>query len=69
MIEPTETETKETIDAFCDAMLAIAEEARTNPQLLKDAPTTQPVGRLDEAYAAKTLDVCWNPPRIAEPVA
>jgi glycine dehydrogenase subunit 2 len=69
MIEPTETETKETIDKFCDAVLAIAQEARSNPQILKDAPTTQPVGRLDEAYAAKTLDVCWNPPKVAEPVA
>jgi len=68
MIEPTETETKETIDAFCDAMLAIAEEARTDPQLLRDAPTTQPVGRLDEAYAAKTLDVCWSA-AVAEPVS
>jgi glycine dehydrogenase subunit 2 len=61
MIEPTETETKETLDAFCDAMLAIVEEARKDPKLLQDAPTTSVVGRLDEAYAAKTLDVSWHP--------
>lgn len=61
MIEPTETETKETLDAFCDAMLKIADEARSNPHLLHEAPHVTPVGRLDEAYAAKTLDVCWKP--------
>jgi glycine dehydrogenase subunit 2 len=61
MIEPTETETKETLDEFCDAMLAIADEARTNPDLLHSAPTTCVVGRLDEAYAAKTLDLAWSP--------
>jgi len=53
MIEPTETETKETLDAFCDAMLAIAGEARERPELLKKAPHGRPVGRLDEARAAK----------------
>jgi glycine dehydrogenase subunit 2 len=53
MIEPTETETKETLDAFCDAMLAIAVEAAEDPQLLKDAPHNRPVRRLDEVRAAK----------------
>ena len=53
MIEPTETETKETLDAFCDAMLAIAKEAAENPELLKDAPHHRPVRRLDEVRAAK----------------
>jgi glycine dehydrogenase subunit 2 len=53
MIEPTETETKETLDAFCDAMLAIAREAAENPALLKDAPHSRPVRRLDEVRAAK----------------
>jgi glycine dehydrogenase subunit 2 len=53
LIEPTETETKETLDAFCDAMLAIAKEAAENPQLLKDAPHHRPVRRLDEVRAAK----------------
>ncbi len=53
MIEPTETETKETLDAFCDAMLAIAREAAEDQQLLKDAPHDRPVRRLDEVRAAK----------------
>jgi glycine dehydrogenase subunit 2 len=53
MIEPTETETKETLDAFCDAMLAIAREASENPALLKEAPHSRPVRRLDEVRAAK----------------
>jgi glycine dehydrogenase subunit 2 len=53
MIEPTETETKETLDAFCDAMLAIAREAAESPELLKEAPHNRPVRRLDEVRAAK----------------
>jgi glycine dehydrogenase subunit 2 len=53
MIEPTETEAKETLDAFCDAMLAIAGEAAEEPELLKDAPHHRPVRRLDEVRAAK----------------
>jgi glycine dehydrogenase subunit 2 len=53
MIEPTETETKETLDAFVDAMLAIAREAEEQPELLKDAPHGRPVRRLDEVKAAK----------------
>ena len=53
MIEPTETETKETLDAFCDAMLAIAREAAEDVSVLKDAPHHRPVRRLDEGRAAK----------------
>jgi glycine dehydrogenase subunit 2 len=53
MIEPTETETRETLDAFAEALEAIAGEARTNPELLKTAPHTTPVGRLDETAAAR----------------
>ena len=53
MIEPTETEPKEVLDAFVEAMLRIAEEARTHPQLLKEAPQRAPVRRLDEARAAR----------------
>jgi len=60
MIEPTETETRETLDAFCDAMLAIAQEAGDDPQMLKDAPHTRPVSRLDEAEAAKRLLVRYG---------
>jgi glycine dehydrogenase subunit 2 len=53
MIEPTETETKETLDAFADAMLAIAHEAAESPDLPKGAPTSTPVRRLDEVKAAR----------------
>jgi glycine cleavage system P protein (glycine dehydrogenase) subunit 2 len=60
MIEPTETETRETLDAFCDAMLAIAKEAGDDPRMLKDAPHTRPVSRLDEAEAAKRLLVRYG---------
>ncbi|MCG9895823.1 MAG: hypothetical protein MH204_10150, partial [Fimbriimonadaceae bacterium] len=60
MIEPTETETKETLDAFCDALIRICEEAETEPDLLHQAPTFQPVGRLNEAQAVKNLDVRWR---------
>jgi glycine dehydrogenase subunit 2 len=53
MIEPTETETKERLDQFVEAMRQIAREAAANPELLKDAPHTRPVRRLDEVRAAK----------------
>jgi glycine dehydrogenase subunit 2 len=62
MIEPTETESIQTLDAFADAMLKIAEEARTQPELLKEAPHITPIGRLDELRAAKELVLCcWLP--------
>jgi len=61
MIEPTETESVETLDAFAEALLHIAEEARTSPDLLHDAPHTAPVRRLDEVRAAKELILCWEP--------
>jgi len=60
MIEPTETENKETLDRFVDAMLKIAEEARTNPQLLKDAPHNTPIRRADELKAARELMLCCS---------
>jgi glycine dehydrogenase subunit 2 len=53
MIEPTETEAKETLDAFADAMIAIAREARDNPEVVRAAPHHQPVGRVDEVRAAR----------------
>ncbi|MFO8144811.1 MAG: aminomethyl-transferring glycine dehydrogenase subunit GcvPB [Candidatus Syntrophosphaera sp.] len=56
MIEPTETESKESIDAFADAMIEIAREARENPELLHQAPLNTPVRRVDDARAAKVLD-------------
>ncbi len=62
MIEPTETESKETLDAFADALLKIAEEAHSNPDLLKEAPHITPVSRLDEVKAARELVLCcWLP--------
>lgn len=61
LIEPTETETKQTLDEFIDAMKKIAQEAKTNPELLHDAPHTTPVGRLDEVLAAKQLVLCCAP--------
>ncbi|HVL99617.1 MAG TPA: aminomethyl-transferring glycine dehydrogenase subunit GcvPB [Egibacteraceae bacterium] len=61
MVEPTETETPETLDAFAAALCAIVEEAATDPDLLRDAPTTTPVARLDEARAARDLVLRWRP--------
>ena len=60
MIEPTETESKETLDAFAAALLRIAGEARAEPGLLKEAPRTTPVGRLDEASAARNPNLCYR---------
>jgi glycine cleavage system P protein (glycine dehydrogenase) subunit 2 len=60
MIEPTETEAKETLDAFCDALLAIAREAAESPELLRKAPHGRPVGRLDEVKAAKRVVVRYG---------
>jgi glycine dehydrogenase subunit 2 len=60
MIEPTETEAKETLDAFADAMLAIADEAAGDPTLLKEAPHGRAVGRLDEVKAVKRVVVRYG---------
>jgi glycine dehydrogenase subunit 2 len=57
MIEPTETESKATLDRFAEAMESIAEEIESGPEILKDAPSTTPVRRVDEALAARNLDV------------
>jgi len=61
MIEPTETESRESLDEFIAAMKQIAAEARTNPDVLRQAPVTTPVRRLDEARASRELDVNWQP--------
>jgi glycine dehydrogenase subunit 2 len=61
LIEPTETESIETLDAFADALIAIAHEAETDPELVKTAPHTAPVGRLDEASAARHPNLRWRP--------
>jgi glycine dehydrogenase subunit 2 len=60
LIEPTETETREELDAFVDAMVSILREAETDAELLHEAPHTQPVRRLDEVRAAKQLDLVWS---------
>ena len=62
MIEPTETETKETLDAFAAAMLRIAERARTDPASVHDAPTKAPLRRLDEVTAARKPVLRWKRP-------
>jgi glycine dehydrogenase subunit 2 len=62
MIEPTETESRESLDAFCEAMLAIAREAEEEPELVQEAPHTAPLRRLDEATAARRPVLRWQPP-------
>ena len=60
LIEPTETEAKEALDGFMDAMQQIREEAETDPDLVKGAPYSLPVKRLDEVRAARQLDLAWK---------
>ena len=61
LIEPTETESVETLDAFADTMIAIAAEARRDPDIVTSAPHTAPVKRLDEATAARQPNLRWRP--------
>jgi glycine dehydrogenase subunit 2 len=61
LIEPTETECKETLDAFADALIQILAEAKKDPQLLKGAPYTLPMRRLDDVKAARELDLVYQP--------
>jgi len=62
MIEPTETENKDTLDAFADALIKIADEAKSSPDLLHNAPANTPFGRMDEVKAARELVLCcWLP--------
>jgi glycine dehydrogenase subunit 2 len=65
LIEPTETEAKETLDDFAEAMRLIAADAESRPEFLKGAPYTTPVRRLDDVRAARDLDLTWRP--AAEP--
>lgn len=60
LIEPTETEDKETIDGFIDAMVQILQEAKDDPELVKSAPHTLPARRLDDVRAARELDLAWK---------
>ncbi len=66
MVEPTETESKATLEAFAEAMLSIRQEAKERPDLLRTAPHNTPVGRLDEVGAAKRLDLRWKRPAPSE---
>jgi len=61
LIEPTETEDKDTLDAFVAAMITVQKEAQTSPEQVKTAPHTLPVKRLDDVRAARTLDLRWQP--------
>lgn len=61
LIEPTETESREEMDGFIAAMTSILEEARTTPEMVKNAPYTMPVKRLDDVKAARELNLAWRP--------
>jgi len=67
MIEPTESESLQVLDAFAEAMLKIAGEAHTTPDVLHTAPHVTPVGRMDEVKAAKDLVLCCRPAGLGEP--
>ena len=60
MIEPTESENVETLDRFASALLAIAREVRETPDVVRSAPHSTPVGRVDEAGAARRTNLCWS---------
>ncbi|MFQ5746831.1 MAG: aminomethyl-transferring glycine dehydrogenase subunit GcvPB [Gemmatimonadota bacterium] len=62
MVEPTETETREELERFAAAMVAIADEAEADPELVRGAPHETPVRRLDEGRAGRQLDIRWRPP-------
>ena len=64
LVEPTETETKEELDQFIAVMQQLQQEAEANPAMIKTAPHTLSVRRLDDVYAAKILDVKWSVPSI-----
>ena len=66
MIEPTETEAPSTLDDFADAMLAIAEEARSDAEKVRTAPHHTAVRRLDETAAARKPRLRWHPPATSE---
>ena len=67
LIEPTETESKETLDAFVTALKEIRDEAHDTPELVKGAPHTMPVRRLDDVKAARELDLTWKIPTSTAP--
>ncbi len=61
LIEPAETESKQTLDAFVTAMKEILAEIQEQPDLVKNAPHTMPLRKLDDVKAARELDLCWKP--------
>ena len=63
MIEPNETESKETMDSFIEAMIKIKDEADSDPEMVKGAPHTTVVKRLDAVKAARELDLRWKSPK------
>ncbi|HUD41434.1 MAG TPA: aminomethyl-transferring glycine dehydrogenase subunit GcvPB [Dokdonella sp.] len=65
LIEPTETESKETLDEFVEVMTELLALSASDPQAMKDAPLTMPVRRLDDVKAARELDIAWQPPAAA----
>ncbi len=67
MVEPTETESRETLDDFSAALRQAVEEAASDPALLHASPQTTPVGRLDEGRAGRNLILRWRPPDVDEP--
>ena len=69
LIEPTETEAKETLDEFVEVMGELLALSRDDPQAMKDAPVTLPVRRLDDVKAARELDIAWKPPGATEAAA
>jgi glycine dehydrogenase subunit 2 len=66
LIEPTETESKQTLDQFVDAMAEILQQTATNPALVEQAPLRMPVRRLDDVRAARQLDVRFRPGTTAQ---
>jgi glycine dehydrogenase subunit 2 len=62
MIEPTETESLQTLDSFIASMIEIAREIEEDPEIVKSAPHITPVRKLDEATAARNPCLCWSPP-------
>ncbi|MBR6494657.1 MAG: aminomethyl-transferring glycine dehydrogenase subunit GcvPB, partial [Prevotella sp.] len=68
MIEPTENESKETLDAFIAVMRRIAEEAKKDPELVKTAPHNTPIGRVDDVLAAKHPIVTWRQLKVESPL-
>ena len=66
LIEPTETESKQTLDHFVETMITIDKEAKDNPELVKGAPYSLPVRRLDDVKAARVIDVTWHSEQTGE---